>query len=506
MTGSTGTARGWALALMLLVAGLWFPDCVRAEDGAGITPAQVAEIQQQADSGNADAQAALGMFHHLGRGVKADAKIALDWLTKAAEQGHVEAQNMLGNLQFSAQGVKKPNDAEALKWYEKAAAQGHLGALSNLGLMHYMGLGVPEDHKKAAELFRKAAEAGHGPAQQHLGMLLLKGEGVTLDRNAARQWLKKAQAVLAIPGGPAGSALVDAATGTPILAEDPLQALRLQARWPKEGGAEAEKAQATLKEGDLQGALEQFTSAFKINPKSPELARAVARLTERQGNAAEALKHLVLAVDLAAEAKDPDPEAVAVDLGLISRLAGQLPEAAEQSLAKASAPPESDPEGKAVGLWRALMDQGLGASLAGDHPKAVTAGRQGLTMAREQFGAEHFLTHAAERDLGVILAKSGAAAEAEELLKQAEAGMTGVLGAEHPEVLGVREERVKVLEGNIRYEPALALAREVLSGYEKSLGPAHPFTLEAAGTLARLLQNQGRHDEGIDLLEKTCPA
>ena len=54
---------------------------------------------------------------------------------KAAEQGDGRAQNMLGVMYGSGDGVPK-DDAEALKWFRKAAEQGHATAQFNLGLRY----------------------------------------------------------------------------------------------------------------------------------------------------------------------------------------------------------------------------------------------------------------------------------------------------------------------------------------------------------------------------------
>jgi TPR repeat protein len=59
-----------------------------------------------------------------GRGVQQDAAEAVKWIIKAAEQGDVDAQYMLGVSYYGLiEGV--PEDrVEAKKWLRKAAAQG----------------------------------------------------------------------------------------------------------------------------------------------------------------------------------------------------------------------------------------------------------------------------------------------------------------------------------------------------------------------------------------------
>ena len=65
--------------------------------------------------------------------------------TKAkAEKGDAEAQNSLGVMYFSGEGV--PEDVkEAVKWYSNAAEQGYALAQFYLGNMYRTGTGVQKD-------------------------------------------------------------------------------------------------------------------------------------------------------------------------------------------------------------------------------------------------------------------------------------------------------------------------------------------------------------------------
>ena len=75
--------------------------------------------------------------------------------------------------------------------YERAAARarveaeaGDPAAQTALGNLHYLGLGVPQDPRRAAELYYAAARRGHGPAQMNLGHLY--GQGLGVPQNALR--------------------------------------------------------------------------------------------------------------------------------------------------------------------------------------------------------------------------------------------------------------------------------------------------------------------------------
>lgn len=74
-----------------------------------------------------------------------DFQLAMEWLHKAAEQGHIKAQFALGNI-FTEGKITPQDYAEGVKWYRKAAEQGNVGAQYNLGLHYYDGKGIPQDY------------------------------------------------------------------------------------------------------------------------------------------------------------------------------------------------------------------------------------------------------------------------------------------------------------------------------------------------------------------------
>jgi len=91
------------------------------------------ETKEQAEQGNALAQAQMGAMYQLGRnGVDKDAQQSAKWMLKAADQGLVEAQVFMAALYDRGLGVKH-SVKTATQWYEKAAAQKHGTALAILG-------------------------------------------------------------------------------------------------------------------------------------------------------------------------------------------------------------------------------------------------------------------------------------------------------------------------------------------------------------------------------------
>lgn len=107
-----------------------------------------AELQQQAEQGDAKAQVHLGMKYRRGHEVSQDYGQALKWFSKAAKQGNADAQNNLGLMYDYGRGVDR-DFVQARKWYLKAAKQGHANAQYNLALLYANGQGVPQDDLEA---------------------------------------------------------------------------------------------------------------------------------------------------------------------------------------------------------------------------------------------------------------------------------------------------------------------------------------------------------------------
>jgi TPR repeat protein len=91
---------------------------------------------------------------------------------EAAEQGDSQAQVQFGLL-FSEKG----DHEQAVHWFSRAAEQGNPDGIRLLGDKHREGLGVPQDFKKAAELYLRGTKAGCPYCQANLAVCYLKGEG-----------------------------------------------------------------------------------------------------------------------------------------------------------------------------------------------------------------------------------------------------------------------------------------------------------------------------------------
>ena len=109
----------------------------------------------------------------------------------AADRGDATAQNNLGGLYHSGQGVPQ-NYPEAVKWYRRAADQDFPGAQYNLGMIYVNGLGVPQDYPEAVKWYRKAADQRFPGAQFNLGLMYGTGQGLARDFVQAHKWFSLA--------------------------------------------------------------------------------------------------------------------------------------------------------------------------------------------------------------------------------------------------------------------------------------------------------------------------
>ena len=78
-----------------------------------------------------------------------------------AEDGNARNQFWLGQMHYSGDRVLK-DYKEAVKWYTKAAKQGHVDAQYHLGFLYY----ILEENNNAKYWMKKAYENGHEKAKK----------------------------------------------------------------------------------------------------------------------------------------------------------------------------------------------------------------------------------------------------------------------------------------------------------------------------------------------------
>ena len=127
-----------------------------------------------AEQNNAPAQLRLGMMYYHGQGVPEDEKTALQWLSKAAEQGQRDAMFEIGNLYLVGHDAPKftaePDQLAAI-WYNKAALSGHPQAQYQLGLLFLAGHGVIQSDDYAYQWFKRSADQGNVDAKRAIDVM-----------------------------------------------------------------------------------------------------------------------------------------------------------------------------------------------------------------------------------------------------------------------------------------------------------------------------------------------
>ena len=208
LTGS-GFARfsfavGWVMLLCIASAQIAAAADVPRGVGAFLIGNRITawrELLPAANAGDAEAQFYVGTMYRHGFGTETDNDEGLFWLTKAAGQGHVRAQFVLGfeAIQDGRPAAGAPNIVAAAK-AGFAAAQYHAGVLFR------DGAGVPQNNLSALGWFLQAAEQDYLAAQYAAALLLANPPaGIRRDIPAAYRWFD----IAARRGYPAAAASRD---------------------------------------------------------------------------------------------------------------------------------------------------------------------------------------------------------------------------------------------------------------------------------------------------------
>ena len=143
-------------------------------------------------------------------GIKNDYQKALKWYLRSANQGHKNSQYLLGfmyshgtinadqgtkcidNIDLEIPGI--PLDyQEAIQWYTKAAEQGQRVAYRKLGYFYLQNNEVvKKDPKKAFECWLQGAEKGDFFSSYRVGICYEQGIGVPQNDNKALEWFTRA--------------------------------------------------------------------------------------------------------------------------------------------------------------------------------------------------------------------------------------------------------------------------------------------------------------------------
>ncbi|MDX2208758.1 MAG: SPOR domain-containing protein [Sphingopyxis sp.] len=161
--------KSWLLTLALLFTPLVaYADVKSGVDAweRGEYAAAVAQWRPLAIAGDPDAQFNLAQAYKLGRGLPVDLAEAEAWFRRAADQGHLQAEDNLGLVLFTA------NKREAaMPYISRAAARGEPRAQYVLGTAHFNGDLASRDWALAYALTKRASDAGLQVASARLAQL-----------------------------------------------------------------------------------------------------------------------------------------------------------------------------------------------------------------------------------------------------------------------------------------------------------------------------------------------
>ncbi|CAA7614213.1 CHAT domain-containing protein [Magnetospirillum sp. UT-4] len=172
--------------------------------------------------------------------------------------------------------------------------------------------------------------------------------------------------------------------------------------------------------------------------------------------------------------------------------------------AKASAIPQG--RESAVAIWNRMRQGAMTAANSGNLERALQVGAQALSVASDNFGAEHIAAIISASELGQIQAAAGRLEDAAASYRTAIAAADKALGAGHPETLKLRELMAALETAQARYPQAASIHAEMAKAAGQALGAEHDLTLSALQAQGRDLQNAARHADADKVLAPVCDA
>jgi TPR repeat protein len=151
-----------------------------------------ANIVLKAQTGNADSQFAIAAEY---ASKSFDdwryKKRAACWLTAAAENGSVDAQNEMGYAHERGDYGLKQDINLAIKWYEMAANSNEAYAHYNLFRLYRYGQGVEWNDEVALDHLKASAELGYSISAFEYGLRLHSGIGTDIDKVKGQAYIDR---------------------------------------------------------------------------------------------------------------------------------------------------------------------------------------------------------------------------------------------------------------------------------------------------------------------------
>lgn len=166
-------------------------------EGDGVLPSDELSAQwlkRASDLGHAQAQRALPKAVQIAedrRKAKAETALTLGTVSAAADKGDVESQRKLANYYIEGIGVAQ-DASSAIGWYKKAVQAGDSVSARQIGVIYDKGRGVPVDYAEAVKWYKTAADKGDPQAQYNLGVFMYYGVGTELNAEQGKGWIRRA--------------------------------------------------------------------------------------------------------------------------------------------------------------------------------------------------------------------------------------------------------------------------------------------------------------------------
>jgi len=122
----------------------------------------------------------------------------------------------------------------------------------------------------------------------------------------------------------------------------------------------------------------------------------------------------------------------------------------------------------------------------GNPVEAIATARRLVSFTRDHFGEETTENALWLRNLGIMLSRQGNREEARELLLRARDISMLMLGSDQTPyaICLIDLAELHLAEGN--RQEAMANCQQAMTILHKTLGPSHPLTMKAQGTMARI--------------------
>ncbi|GEK15148.1 tetratricopeptide repeat protein [Aliivibrio fischeri] len=144
-------------------------------------------LTSAANNGSIEAQNKIGTIYAKGIGTEANTQLATQYFLKAAANQSSMAYYNLGKIYESEEKY-----STSIDWYNKAIEENNSNAMNNLADLYLHGKGLVQNTHQAELLYIQAAELGNATAMRNLGFLYTNNKEIKQDMSKAYFWFNLA--------------------------------------------------------------------------------------------------------------------------------------------------------------------------------------------------------------------------------------------------------------------------------------------------------------------------